>query len=108
MEPSLTTVFGPGATQTATTVTIAKADLPRLTAAANNTAESLLVGIMLRAQTGLPQSGFDADLDQSIYVAQGFPQFTFRGTNQAPYRVDQLTVNLAKPDTAGTIDPDDY
>lgn len=107
-EPLLTSVFGAGATQTATTITILKSDLPGLTAAANNKAEALFVGLMLRAQIGLSKTGFDADLDQSIYVDQGFPNFTFRGTNNASYRVDQLTVNLAKPDTNSTIDPDDY
>ncbi|BAT56384.1 hypothetical protein NOS3756_53890 [Nostoc sp. NIES-3756] len=107
-EPLLTTVFGAGATQTSTTITINKADLPGLTAAANNKAESLFVGLMLRAQIGLSKTNFDADLDQSIYIDQGFPNFTFRGTNNDSYRVDQLTVNLAKPDTNGTIDPDDY
>lgn len=107
-EPTLSSVFGANATQTATTITIDKADLPGLTAAANNTAESLLTGLLLRAQLGLTQVGFDADIDQSIYIASGFPSFTFRGINNDSYRVDQLTVNLAKPDTAGTIDPDDY
>lgn len=107
-EPSLAAVFGAGASQTATTITILKADLPGLTASANNTPESLLAGILLKAQAGLPKTGFDADINQSIYIDIGYPTFTFRGTNNDSYRVDQLTVNLAKPDTASTIDPDNY
>ncbi|WGV23366.1 hypothetical protein [Halotia branconii] len=107
-EPTLTAVFGANATQTSTTITISKADLPGLTASANNTAESLLVGLVLLAKQSLSQTNFDANLNQSIYVDNGFPTFTFRGTNNDSYRVDQLTINLAKPDTAGTIDPDDY
>lgn len=107
-EPTLTAVFGPGATQTATTITIAKADLPGLTASATNRAESLLAGILLKAKTALLQTTFETEIDQSVYIAVGYPTFTFRGTNNDSYRVDQLTVSLAKLDTAGTIDPDDY
>jgi hypothetical protein len=107
-EPTLQQIFGANATQTATTITITKADLPRLTPSSTNTPESLLTGILLKAQDGLPQSTFDTDIDQSIYIALGYPGFVFRGTDNDSYRVDQLTVNLAKPDTAATIDPDDY
>ncbi|QSJ18750.1 hypothetical protein JYQ62_08315 [Nostoc sp. UHCC 0702] len=107
-EPTLTEVFGPGATQTADTITIVKADLPRLTPAALNRAESLFAGIVLKAQSELSKTGFDNNLDQSIYIDQGYPSFTFRGTNNDSYRVDQLTVNLSKPDTNAEIDPDNY
>jgi hypothetical protein len=107
-EPTLTQVFGAGATQDATTITILKADLPGLTASANNRAESLLTAILLKAQAGLSKTAFDADLDQSIYIESGFPTFSFRGVNNDSYRTDQLTINLAKLDTSGTLDPDDY
>ncbi|MEH2243387.1 hypothetical protein [Nostoc sp.] len=50
-EPTLQEVFGADAVQTATTITITKANLPRLTPGANNTAESLLTGIILQSQT---------------------------------------------------------
>lgn len=46
---SLNQLFGEGATQTPTMLTISKAGLVGLTASANNTAESLLVGILLTA-----------------------------------------------------------
>jgi hypothetical protein len=108
MEPSLTQVFGVGATQTATTITISKADLPSLTASSSNRAESLLVAILLKAQMGLPRTSFDTDIDQSIYIESGFPTFSIRGENNASYRTDQLTINLAKPDTGVILDPDDY
>ncbi|MCC5619254.1 hypothetical protein LC605_30120 [Nostoc sp. CHAB 5836] len=107
-EPTLQQVFGANATQTATTITITKADLPGLTPSSTNRAESLLTAILLKAQDGLPQSTFDTNIDQSIYIVSGFPGFAFRGANNDSYRVDQLTVNLAKPDTSATIDPDDY
>ncbi|BBD68650.1 hypothetical protein NIES4072_40280 [Nostoc commune NIES-4072] len=107
-EPTLADIFGSNATQTATTITIAKADLPRLTANANNTAESLLTGILLKAQTSLTQTNFDSNINQSIYVNSGFSSFTTRGTNNDAYRVDQLIINFAKLDISSTIDPDDY
>lgn len=107
-EPTLISVFGAGATQTANTITINKADLPGLTAAATNTAESLVVGLLLRFQSSLTKTGFGADLDQSIYVESGYPTFAFRGSNNSQYRVDQLTINFAKVDTTSIIDPDNY
>lgn len=107
-EPTLTDIFGANAVQDATTITITKSDLTGLTASSNNTGESLLVAIALKAQAYLSQTNFDANIDQSIYIADGFPTFAFRGTNNDQYRVDQLTINLAKLDTAGTIDPNNY
>jgi hypothetical protein len=46
---SLSQLFGEGTTQTPNTLSISKAGLVGLTASANNTAESLLVGILLTA-----------------------------------------------------------
>ncbi|MBD2243223.1 hypothetical protein H6G26_06205 [Nostoc sp. FACHB-888] len=107
-ELSLTDIFGAGAMQDATSITIQKAALPRLNPNSSNTAESLLVGILLKAEATLTQTSFDANLDQSIYFSTGFSSFTNRGPNNDSYRVDQLTVNLVKPDTGSIIDPDDY
>lgn len=107
-ELTIAQIFGANATQDATTLTIHKADLPRLTPSATNTAESLLTGILLQGQTQLTKTNFDGNLNQSIYVESGFPGFVFRGTNNDSYRVDSLTVSLAKPDTSAVIDPDDY
>jgi hypothetical protein len=107
-KPTLQSVFGANAVQDATTITILKADLPTLTASANNTAESLVVALSLKWQAGLTETNFNSNIDQSIYVGTGYPNFAFRGTNNTQYRVDQLTFNLAKIDTANTIDADDY
>ncbi|WP_375514430.1 hypothetical protein [uncultured Nostoc sp.] len=107
-EPTLTDIFGTGATQDATSITIQKSSLPRLTASANNTSESLLTAILLKAQVSLSQTSFDANINQSIYVSAGFSSFTTRGVNNDFYRVDQLIFNLAKVDTGSIIDPDDY
>ncbi|BAY21693.1 hypothetical protein NIES2100_14500 [Calothrix sp. NIES-2100] len=107
-EPTLVQIFGASATQDSTTLTITKSSLTGLTASGSNSAESLLVAILLKAQAYLTQTNFDANTDQSIYISSGFSSFTTRGTNNDPYRVDQLTINLAKPDTGSTLDPDDY
>lgn len=107
-EPSLKEVFGDGATQTASTITIAKSDLSGLTPSATNTAESLLVALLLRAKNFLNETAFNADLNFNVYINSGFPSFSVRGPNNTQYRIDQLTVNLAKLDTSSTIDPDDY
>jgi hypothetical protein len=107
-EPTLQQVLGANATQDANTITIYKSDLTGLTPQAENTAESIVVGMLLKILQTLSQDNFDANIDQSIYLSLGFPNFTFRGTNQDSYRVDVININLAKPDTAGTIDPDDY
>ena len=107
-EPTLTEIFGIGASQTATEITLTKADFTNLTADANNTAESLLIAILLKASENLTLVSFDSNLDQSTYVEPGFSSFTNRGENNDQYRTDQLVVNLAKLDTSAVIDPDDY
>ena len=107
-EPTLVQVFGASAIQTSTTLTITKADLTGLTASETNTAESLLAAILLKARSYLTQTNFDNDTDQSIYITNGFSSFARRGTNNDAYRVDQLTINLAKPDANSTLDPDSY
>jgi hypothetical protein len=109
-EPTITEVFGAGATQTASTITIQKAalEVTGLTPSASNTAESLLVAIVLQAQTALPQAGIDTNIDQSLFVEKGFSSFIARGANNDEWRVDQLVLNMAKPDSGSVIDPDDY
>jgi hypothetical protein len=105
-EPTLQQVFGANATQNATTITIAKADLTGLTASETNTAESLLVAILIKAKTALTQANFDANTDQSLLITEGFPSITYRGTDA--YRQQPIEVRLNKLDTSATIDPDDY
>jgi hypothetical protein len=105
-EPTLIDVFGAGATQTATAITILKADLPSLTASASNTAESLLAGIILKAGTALTTTARDANPDQSIAIEQGFDQVAYRGTTA--YYQSARTITLQKINTSATIDPDDY
>lgn len=109
-KPSLTEVFGAGATQTSTTITIVKSDLASvgLTATATNSAESLLTAILLKAKAHLTEANFEANIDQSTVVGTGFKSTSIRGTNNTPYITDQLTVTLAKIDPQDPIDPDNY
>ncbi|MEH2023922.1 hypothetical protein [Nostoc sp.] len=106
-EPTFVEVFGAGATQDSSSITIQKAALLRLIASSNNSAESLLTGILLTAQTNLIQANFDTNFDQSIYIASGYPSFANRANNEQ-HRVDQLIVNLAKLDTESIINPGNY
>lgn len=108
-EPTLQEVFGLGATQTANTITIAKADLPGLTPAADNRAESLFVGIFLRAKSYLTPANQEANPDQSITITDpDFNADTLVQRNNQTYRQKTQSVNLQKLDTNTGIDPDDY
>lgn len=109
-KPSLAEVFGAGASQSLTTITIAKSDLASigLTASATNSAESLLTAILLKAKSYLTEAAFEANIDQSTVVGTGFKSTTIRGTNNTQYITDQLTVTLAKIDPQDPIDPDNY
>lgn len=106
-EPTLQQVFGAGATQDATTLTILKANLTGLTASANNTAESLLVGIVIKAKSFLTTTNQESNPEQSITIADGYaPSFAVR--NNTTYRQDDITISLQKSAGDTTIDPDDY
>ncbi len=109
-EPTLTDIFGAGANQTASLITISKADLAAvgLTASADNTAESLLAAIVLRAKTALTQTTFDSNIDQSITIESGFDSIVQRDTGNslfANYRQFQQTVSFYQADLA-ILDPD--
>lgn len=109
-KPSLAEVFGAGASQSAATITIAKADLMSigLTASETNSAEALLAAILLKAKSYLTEAAFEANIDQSLYISTGFKSTTVRGTNNTQYVTDQLSVTLAKIDPQTPLDPDDY
>ncbi|YAG14530.1 hypothetical protein NSTC745_03875 [Nostoc sp. DSM 114161] len=69
---SLTDLFGDGAVQTSTTLTIKKSDLITLTPFINNSAESLLVAILVRAATFF--QAFLADENGNpIITEEGYP-----------------------------------
>lgn len=109
-EPLLTAVFGANATQDATALTISKSDLVStgLTPSATNTAESLLLAIVLKFKAVLTDTARDTNVDQSVAVTDGFsPSVTTR--NNAIYLRNTISVEVDKLLTgADVIDPDDY
>lgn len=110
-EPTITQVFGSGATQTATTLTIHKAALATvgLTADANNTAESLFVAMLLLAKNQLTVANQVLNVEQGITVAdQDFDFQTLVSRNNAIYRQTTYSIKLQKVDTASVINPNDY
>jgi hypothetical protein len=116
-EPTLVQILGTGTTRLASGATAASAGLfipdsaliaAGLATPTTATAEGHLVALLLAAKSYLNQANFDVNTDQSILIADGFSSFTTRGTNNTPYRQDQITLSLAKIDNGATIDPDNY
>lgn len=112
-EPTLVQVFGAGATQDATTLVIAKADLVSvgLTSGSSISAEKLLTAILKLAAVNLTSTNRDNNIDQSVVVdLQNVPTFTTRtsGTTTNTYIRDTITVELDKSYASTEIDPDDY
>lgn len=106
-EPTLLQVFGANASQTATTLTITKADLIGLTARVDNTAESLLAAINLKAKAYLNPTNQETNPDIQITIEESdFQSFVLR--NSRSYRQRTLSINLEQLDTVGAIDPDSY
>ena len=110
MEPTLTAVFGANATQDANNLTISKADLASvgLTGSAMNTAESLLIAIMLKFKQILTDEARDTNIDQYVAVVDGFsPTITTR--NNAIYLRNTISIEIDRVLAgAETIDPDLY
>lgn len=110
-EPTLTQIFGAGAAQTATVLTIAKADLAAvgLTASNTNTAESLFVALLLLAKASITPATLETNFDQSVSVAEADFNFqTLVTRNNQTYRQSTYSINLQKLDQGSIIDPDDY
>lgn len=109
-EPSLAQVFGANASQTATELIISKSDLASigLTPSANNTAESLLVALMLLAAGYLSTTNQDSiNPDIQVTIADSdFPQIVNR--NSAKYRQITYNLNLQTIDSGFSVDPDSY
>ncbi|WP_310485100.1 hypothetical protein [Chamaesiphon sp. VAR_48_metabat_403] len=108
-EPTIQEIFGAGAAQTATTITILKSDLP-MTADATNGGERVFAAICKKAGTFLTPEAFNTNPDQSISIAQGFDSLTYRtiANVQSTYLQTALSINFAKLQASGGITPDDY
>lgn len=116
-EPSFVQIFGTGVVRLASGATTPSAGLfipdsalqiAGLTTPTTASAEGHLVAINLNAKSYLSESNFDANIDQSIYLEDGSPGFTTRGTDNTRYRTDQISMILSKVDTGATINPSSY
>ncbi|MGB3208250.1 MAG: hypothetical protein WBB28_24970 [Crinalium sp.] len=106
--PTIQQVFGDGATQDATSLIVAKADLGSvgLTGSATNTAQSLLAATLLKAKAVLTPENFAINPDQRVVIEESFETLVERNDEQ--YRQKSYTVTLYKLESTATIDPDDY
>lgn len=105
--PTLQDVF-PGATQTAAAITIPKASLPTLTAAADNNGQQIFVGLILAAAKVLTTAARDADPDKKVEITyDGQTIFSIAGSTNLD-RQDTFTTILHKTVSRAEVDSDDY
>lgn len=99
-EPTLQEIFGENATQDSSTLTISKSDLQTtgLSAATDNTAESLIVAIVLKAAQNLSDTKQETNQDIQVTINKGFDSLVTR--NNLSYRQYQYTIEMQKLDTA--------
>jgi hypothetical protein len=108
-QPTLQEIFGAGATQTETAITILKADLP-MTAAAVNGGEQAFAAIVKKAETPLSTANYGTNADQNISIQPGYDSIVTRFFNNVStnHLQTQLTVNFSKLQTSPGVTPDDY
>jgi hypothetical protein len=108
-EATLQDVFGAGATQTSTTITILKSQLP-FTATATNNGEQVLSAIVKKAAPIFTQTIFDTDITKNISIAQGYDSLVYRtnGANQDTLLQVPFTINFCQTQASGGINPDLY
>ena len=108
-EPTLQEIFGAGATQTATTITILKADLA-ISASPTNRGEQLFAAVCKKAAVNLTTTNFGTNIDQSVNIVAGYDQLIYRTVNTTPtsYLQNQLNINFTKVQSSPGITPDDY
>lgn len=107
-EPTLTQVFGSGATQDSSELIIQKSALSSygLTASSSNTAESLVVALIKMWQAYLTPTNLEANAEQQISIEDSFQSITTR--NEVQYRQFSKTINLQIEDTTSDVDPNDF
>ena len=108
-EPTLNDLFGAGATQNGSSITILKSDLP-MTASAVNRGEQILAAIAKKTATYLTPETFSTDIDRNIEIDPGFDSLVYRtigGVTETLLQT-QLVFNFTKPQTSAGVTPDDY
>lgn len=106
-ELSVQEIFGAGATQDSTTVTILKSDLlsAGLVASAGNKAEAILYALLRKAAGTLTAANLDLNADQSIVIGT-VSISTDERLNQT-YLVNNFTVGVQRLISDGAIAPGD-
>jgi hypothetical protein len=106
-EPTLTQIFGAGATQDLETIVIQKSSLIGLSASSSNSPESLLCALLLVAKQFLSEEQFNNNIDSSTFITSGYSSFITR--DSVTFRTDSLGVFFSKADgTNATLNPNDY
>lgn len=106
-EPTLVQVFGSNATQDSSNLVISKSDLAQIgfTASSENTAESLLAALILKAGEYLTEANQEASgKDMSITIER--EQDTILIKDDEQYRQYQFTINMERLEPESAIDPD--
>jgi len=111
-ELSLTDVFGPGATQTANSITISKADLAGLIPAAVNATDAIAVGVINLLVANYTAARRAADKDISLEVIPQLPSlvpdFAATSDTTTTYLNKPVTVNIYSPFATTGLNPNDY
>lgn len=109
-EPAVTEVFGAGAFDDASALTITKLDMSNigLTNTTNNKAEGMLVAILLRASNVLTDANRLTDLvNRNVTINYSGQDLVDQGGGNVFLR-DTYQISLYKPTTVAPIDPDNY
>ena len=116
-EPTLAQIFGTGTQRLASGETTPSAGLfipdtalvsAGLATPSSASAEGHLAAVVINAGTYLNQTNFDANVDQSVLVADGFDSITTRTGVTGNQRTSQKTITFYKADSSTGLDPDDY
>ena len=110
-EKTLQEVFGAGATQSSTSITILKADLANLVATSNNNADSLSVGLLNRFVSAYPATARQADKAVSLNAnLSPIPSVEgdFSVTPNVAYTVSNYQIGVYKLFPSSTPSPNDY
>lgn len=108
-EPTLQQVFGAGATQDANTLTISKSALTAkgLQANGENSAEALLVAIVMLANDALSETSRATDLEnRTVTVVYSGQDLISQGGKT--FQRDAFSVLLYKETQYAAINPNDY
>jgi hypothetical protein len=106
---TLQEIFGINATQNSTALTLTKADFNSVglnDLSSDDSAESLLLAIILRAKDKLTETFRDTNNDELLAFVNGFDSLSERNNNQ--YLRKQIILEIDLLLANSTIDPDNF